>query len=122
MKKNRISHLSTHDKKAIYALVQHLQADYGHDILKLMLFGSKARGDSNPDSDIDVLVVTSQRGWPFQSKILRLGARVSLEHDVLFSLCPIEQEDWNSMSQAQHPFYRAIESEGLNLSLKNMTV
>lgn len=110
-----INHLSTSEQKAIHALVSGLQAHHGHDIYKLLLFGSKARGDSNPDSDIDVLVITSHKAWPLQSKILRLGARVSLEHDVLFSLCPIDQENWNSMSQAQHTLYRAIENEGLDI-------
>ena len=34
-----------------------LEALYGDRLVKLMLYGSQARGDAEPDSDIDVLVV-----------------------------------------------------------------
>ncbi len=34
-----------------------LREFYGEKLVKLMLFGSRARGDNDPDSDIDVLVV-----------------------------------------------------------------
>src|SRR3954464_8586138 len=34
-----------------------LQSLYGDPLLQLVLFGSQARGDAEPDSDVDVLVV-----------------------------------------------------------------
>jgi uncharacterized protein len=34
-----------------------LQAHYGERLDRLVLYGSQARGDAEPDSDIDVLVV-----------------------------------------------------------------
>ncbi len=34
-----------------------LREFYGERLVKLVLFGSRARGDNEPDSDIDVLVV-----------------------------------------------------------------
>jgi len=30
---------------------------YGDDLLKIVLFGSRARGDAHPESDVDVAVV-----------------------------------------------------------------
>jgi predicted nucleotidyltransferase len=36
-----------------------LEARFGERLLELVLFGSRARGDAEPDSDIDVCVVIS---------------------------------------------------------------
>ncbi|MEK6630818.1 MAG: nucleotidyltransferase domain-containing protein [Acidobacteriota bacterium] len=38
-------------------VVDHLRAQLGTRLLAIVLFGSRARGDARPDSDIDLLVV-----------------------------------------------------------------
>jgi uncharacterized protein len=38
-------------------LRRHLEALYGPRLVHLVLYGSQARGDAEPSSDIDVLVV-----------------------------------------------------------------
>ncbi|MGH8896595.1 MAG: nucleotidyltransferase domain-containing protein [Egibacteraceae bacterium] len=43
-----------------------------HDPLKVILFGSLARGESGPDSDIDLLVVLPDA--PFAERIRMMGA------------------------------------------------
>ena len=47
-----LSNLTRHDQHAIEALLQRLLQEYGSDILAVMLFGSKARGDDTTDSDL----------------------------------------------------------------------
>lgn len=44
-------------KEIIEDLKQQLTAIYGDRLCQLILFGSLARGDAKPDSDIDILVV-----------------------------------------------------------------
>lgn len=116
MNSKYLTHLDEHDQNAISALIKQLYANYGHDIYQLALFGSKARGDSRADSDIDVLVVTSHEPWSFNRRLLRLGADVSLQHNVLFNLYVTGQKHWYWMGQVQHPLYRTIQSEGVRLS------
>jgi predicted nucleotidyltransferase len=43
--------------RAINAFVRRLRGDLPDNIVDLRLFGSEARGDATPESDIDVLVV-----------------------------------------------------------------
>jgi hypothetical protein len=50
----RIARLSSAEMEAISATVSSLIGDLGHDI-QLGLFGSRARRDHRPDSDIDLL-------------------------------------------------------------------
>ncbi|MCA9927579.1 MAG: nucleotidyltransferase domain-containing protein [Anaerolineales bacterium] len=106
-----------HDQYAIEALVQRLLLEYGSDILTVTLFGSKARGDDTADSDIDVLVVVTDKNGMIKYKIRTLGARVSLDCDVLFNLYVVEQERWLWMGEINHPLYRRIVKDGVDLAL-----
>jgi len=57
-----------------------LDAIYGERIERVVLFGSRARGDACPDSDYDVAVFLENFG-EFSAELDRL---VDLETDILF--------------------------------------
>jgi predicted nucleotidyltransferase len=68
-------------------LKQDLSVIYGDRLLHLTLFGSQARGDADPESDIDVLVVLKPPVNPGE-EIKRTGraiADLSLHYDVVIS-------------------------------------
>jgi predicted nucleotidyltransferase len=44
-------------KTIISELTALLRVEYGDRLVKLIVFGSEARGDADPDSDIDVMAV-----------------------------------------------------------------
>ncbi|MBE9119156.1 nucleotidyltransferase domain-containing protein [Lusitaniella coriacea LEGE 07157] len=44
-------------KSILNQLRSHFEQIYGDRLVKMVLFGSQARGDARPDSDIDVLIV-----------------------------------------------------------------
>ena len=85
-------------------------------IQSVTLFGSKARGDAGPDSDIDVLTVLTNDDSHLRSDVRRLAARVSLEYDILISMFAVSRSHWDKLSRYQFPIYRAIQSEGIVLS------
>ena len=73
-----------------------LETIYGERLLKVVLFGSQARGDAAPDSDIDVLVVLEGQVLPGQ-EIRRTGglaSRLGLEHDVALGLVFLSEEEF----------------------------
>ena len=68
-------------------LREHLVEHYGDRLSKVVLFGSQARGDASPGSDIDVLVVLKGEVQPSE-ELERTGdlvAALSLKYDVLLS-------------------------------------
>ena len=46
-----------------------LQNLYGDELVELILFGSYARGDARPDSDVDLLVVANTVDGPRRESV-----------------------------------------------------
>jgi len=68
-------------------LRKRLEALYGPRLVRLVLFGSQARGDAEPGSDIDVLVVLEGpvRAGEEIRRTANVVADLSLENNVVFS-------------------------------------
>jgi antitoxin ChpS len=58
---------------ALCELDQRLRRRFGHKYVRLILFGSRARGDNAPDSDVDVAVVLRgpiENRWSVKRRII----------------------------------------------------
>ncbi len=95
-------------------LKQDLAELYGEVLRHLTLFGSQARGDAEPGSDIDVLVVLKPPVNPGK-EIKRTGhaiAALSLDHDVVISCLFINETDYQTRNGS---LLRNIRKEGILL-------
>ena len=98
----------------LVALRRRLQELYGDRLVKLLLYGSQARGDATPWSDIDLLVVLKGRVRPSE-EITRTGGIVSgvcLEYDAVIQCLFMEEERfWGSGS----PLLRNVSREAIEV-------
>ena len=108
--------LSDNEREALESLVKRLHAEYNGHIESVMLFGSKARGDFGPDSDIDVAVVLDNDDPHLRSDVRGTAADVSLEYDVLISVRAIGRSHWERISHYRFPFYQSLETDGIPLT------
>ena len=63
------------------------EALYGERLVRMVLFGSQARGDAEPSSDIDVMVVLRGPVAPGDeiARTSEIKAALSLQYDVVIS-------------------------------------
>ena len=99
-------------------LLRRLYTQYPGRILETVLFGSVARGDFTADSDIDVLIIANQVNGNFKWDVWGIGARVSLEFDVIFNLRVYSRARWDSLRLNKRPLYLNIEQDGVELTLQ----
>ena len=93
-------------------LRRRFEALYGDRLVQLVLFGSRARGDAEPDSDIDVLVVL-HGSVNAGEEIGRTGgivAELSLKNDVVLSCLFMDYERYQHRNG---PLLRNIRKEGV---------
>ena len=86
--------------------------------IEAILFGSYARGDVDPGSDIDVLLLVdasrqdiSDRNW----QVGDLAAELLLDHGIVVSPI-VENREYFNRNLQLFPFYRSIEREGVRIS------
>lgn len=93
-------------------LRRQLEAIYGPRLVHLVLYGSQARGDAEPGSDVDVLVVLKGLVNP-GDEIARVGgiaASLSLQHDVVISCVFVSAERFY---HEQSPLLLNVRREGV---------
>ena len=87
----------------------------GERLVALKLFGSHARGEAAPDSDLDVLVAVEEASPALENQILDLAFQVNLAHDVYISPRVIARSVFADPVWRNTPFIRALETEGASL-------
>ena len=79
------------------------------------LFGSKARGASDPESDVDVLFVLESLDWETERSVYEICFHASLRHDTLLAPVVMSREEAESPLTRATPFYQTVEREGVPL-------
>lgn len=96
----------------LQAVRRELTRALGDRLDTIVLFGSRARGEARPDSDIDVLVVV--RGeFDYADLLHRTSpglAALSLQNDVVISRVFISREQYD---QTRTPFLLNVRREGV---------
>ena len=82
----------------------------------LILYGSYARGDYRPDSDIDVLVLIDKDKVTYEDQ-KRIGSplyHIELETGIIISPMIFSRKSWESKHHIT-PFYKNVTREGKKL-------
>ena len=87
----------------------------GANLLDLRLFGSKARGDATPDSDLDVAVIIETPDDGVEDLVIDIAFDIDLAFDVYLSPRVIPTAVLHDPVWTLTGFVQAVEREGVPL-------
>jgi len=111
MKTVKRKSLDPKEELALDKAVQTVKSRFA--VEQIILFGSKAHGDHDAFSDLDLLLVTTE---PLQCKaekaIVEMLFDIGMTYDVIFSSLFVSKAEWNGGIFVQFPVYAEILRDG----------
>ena len=90
---------------------------YGEDVVRIILYGSYARGDYQNDSDIDIVAIVRGDRVDLQNrlkKIWDISSDLELEYGTVVSPTVIPFSEFEKYKD-DLPYYKNIQNEGVNI-------
>jgi predicted nucleotidyltransferase len=107
--------ISDREENALRAYAELLERRFGPRLLEVLFFGSKARDEAGPDSDIDIAVILQQPTAQDLSEARGLAFDLWLAYGVLISVRAMSQQGWDKLGNLHSLFYRNVKRDGISL-------
>lgn len=101
------------DKDILKAIVEEFSAD--KRILKVIIYGSRVRGDYKGTSDLDMLVLVDKKDRSIKNKILSIVYYYELQTDISFGIAIFSLEEMKFNERLGSPFIESIKKEGITI-------
>ena len=103
------------DKAILQELVQGMVEIIKSDIVKVILYGSVARGTNDEESDIDIMIIIKNELDSFaEDKLSDFIVDMNLKYDKVFSVIDVNVHKFDKWA-AVLPFYQNVDREGIVL-------
>lgn len=101
----------------LQAVVKAYKVVYGEHIIRIVLYGSYARGDYQKDSDIDIAAIVQGERPVLQEglkHVWEISSDLELEYGIIVSPTVIPYEEFEKYKNDM-PYYRNIQKEGVDI-------
>jgi len=117
MNDHRIAQLAPLERQAALEFARLLLERLPQRVLDVRVFGSRARGEAGPDSDLDILVLLDDAPLNVQNSISDMGCDLLLSMDLPFCIAPrvMAQEQYERLRMMERLFPAEIERDGIPL-------
>jgi predicted nucleotidyltransferase len=112
---NNLDFLTERERHVVQEFVDRVRQRFDGQLVAAVLFGSRARGEATPDSDMDVLVVMHHAPPEIRKAVRHLAAEVWLEHDIYLSTRVWSAAHWRELERMQTGFFRNVCRDGISL-------
>ena len=108
-----IAYLKPYELQSLNDLKQSLSLDF--QLIDLRLYGSKARGTADADSDIDVMIELEELPPTLYEKVFDLLFDINLRYGVFISAVLFGRKELEDGPMSASPLFKAIERDGVRL-------
>jgi len=105
------------EKDVTSQAVSELKTLLGERLRQVILFGSRARGDSDDESDVDILVLADidrEKLGGYRPQVVRISSDIGLDSNIYVSIM-LDSADFFSANRDVSSFYRNVAKEGKTL-------
>lgn len=86
----------------------------GTDLIKIVLYGSCARGDYTQDSDIDIALITAcnrLEAKRYSEKLAGISTQLAMKYFAVVNFVCLPYDEF-TQKKSWYPYFKNIESEG----------
>ena len=109
------SWLSSTELEAIEKYIHRASDRYGNNLGQVILFGSRARGEGDEESDIDMAVIITAGDRHVRRELLDLATEIWLETGIKISPLILSSEEFETLSRMGMGIIATIQKEGIKL-------
>ena len=115
MRKDGLEYLTQKERAALREFIACLQTEYRDQVRRVVLFGSKARGNFEVESDLDIFVLVTSNDWHLHDRMITVSAPISIKYDTLISPKIIGPELYQKMQGLKSNLLSNVRKEGVLL-------
>lgn len=107
----KVSYLATPEREALARLLARLEEECGDRIQRVILFGSRARGDADEESDLDVLIVTADG----EEQVKAVTQQFEWDENLYGTTLIFSEEEYRNWQRLKMPLYVNVRRDGIEL-------
>jgi predicted nucleotidyltransferase len=108
-----LEHLTGDEKKAVAEIRERLNGLVGSRLKGLYVFGSKARGDYDPESDVDLAILVDDLDNPMKRRIIDIVVEVETRYIVVISSLVLSWKEFSHLLERERRLALDIQKEGI---------
>lgn len=101
------------ERPIIEEFKRRVEARFPGELVRLVIFGSKVRGEATAESDVDLLAVIQSENWRLGDEIRGVGYALELEHGVVLSIQVISRNHYERLRANGTQFFHVLERDGV---------
>jgi predicted nucleotidyltransferase len=107
--------LTPDEQTWLEAYRQALKEHYPGVVTRMVIYGSKARGEAHADSDVDMLLIVKNEAAHLKRPLRRLGYELAATSNAVPSLLAYTEDEWQTRKQSGSPFQQAVERDAVSV-------